>query len=301
MNIQHLSVIVPNKKCANNCPFCVSRMLNHQFENRMDISHPYYDLNVREYLKRMEYVSNNGCETVLFTGTTEPQQNKQFLATFALLNKLIKKPFTNFEMQTTGLFLTGNRDFVRFLRNFVGINTMALSVNALDDESNNAILGHGLKGSDVKLVELCDLLKEYDFNIRICLNLSAPYFNRWLKDYMACRDMFKYLKDDLHANQVTLRTLYTSDDETEQGKWIADHQLSKDSLLSLDAYLGMKHDLGTNVYGTMLKDVNGMSVFYDKNCIGKHHTKGANDAKHFILAPNCKLYSSWDTKASLVM
>lgn len=301
MNIQHLSVIVPNKKCANNCPYCVSRMLNHQFENKMDINHPHYDINVKEYLKRMEYVSNTGCETALFTGTSEPQQNKQFLATFALLNQLIKKPFTNLEMQTTGLFLTGNRDYVRFLRNFVGINTIALSVSSLDDECNNEILGHGLKDCNVKLVELCDLLKEYDFNIRICLNLSAPYFDEWLNDWSKYPKLFKYLQTKLHADQVTLRALYTSNEQTEQGKWIADHTLPAGSLQLLSDYLNIFNYLGTNVYGTTLKDVDGMSVFYDKNCIGKHHTKDANDAKHFILAPNCKLYNSWDTKASLVM
>lgn len=301
MNIQHLSVIVPNHKCANNCPFCVSKMLNHQFENRMDIGHPHYDINVKEYLKRMEYVSNNGCETVLFTGTTEPQQNKQFLATFALLNKLIRKPFTNFEMQTTGLFLTGNRDYVRFLRNFVGVNTIALSVNSLSDESNNRLLGHGIESCNVKLVELCELLKEYDFNIRICLNLSAPYFIHWLATYDDCNSLFAHLKSALHADQVTLRALYTSDKSTEQRKWIDSHMLPDSCLDMLDRYLVQFKDLGTNVYGTMLKDVNGMSVFYDQNCIGKHHAKDANDSKHFILAPNCKLYSSWDAAASLVM
>ena len=63
MNIQHFSIVVPNKKCANNCPFCVSRMLGHDYENLMDINHPHYDINVREYLKRMEFVANNGCNT----------------------------------------------------------------------------------------------------------------------------------------------------------------------------------------------------------------------------------------------
>ena len=95
MNIQHFSIVVPNKKCANNCPFCVSRMLGHDYENLMDINHPHYDINVKEYLKRMEFVANNGCNTTMFTGTTEPQQNKQFLATFALLNKMIAKAKKN--------------------------------------------------------------------------------------------------------------------------------------------------------------------------------------------------------------
>ena len=47
MQIQSLSVVVPNKGCMNKCPFCVSRMVDSdQYENRMDINHPHYDINV---------------------------------------------------------------------------------------------------------------------------------------------------------------------------------------------------------------------------------------------------------------
>lgn len=293
MNIQHFSIVVPNKKCANNCPFCVSRMLGHDYENLMDINHPHYDINVKEYLKRMEFVANNGCNTAMFTGTTEPQQNKQFLATFALLNKMIAKPFTNLEMQTTGLFLTGNRDYVRFLRNFVGINTIALSINSLSDDVNNEILGHGL-GVPVKQYELCKLLKEYGFNIRCCFNLNKDY------DIYDYAEIFDRVKKHYLADQVTFRVLYTSDASTPQGKWIAENQICNIWLNGLSDWLGKFKSVGTNVYGTSLIDVDGISVFFDKNCIGKHHTVNDVDAKHFILCPNCKLYSSWDSKASLV-
>lgn len=171
--IQSLSVIVPNKACVNKCPFCVSRMVNSDvYPNKMDINDPHYDINVKEYLTRLKHVAKLGCQTVMLTGTSEPQQNKQFLATFALLHKQIGSPFSNIELQTTGLFLNDNRDYVRFLRNFVGVNTIALSVNSFDDAHNNEILGHSESVSNVKLGSLCDLLKAYDFNIRICINLS---------------------------------------------------------------------------------------------------------------------------------
>lgn len=241
----------------------------------------------------MEFVANNGCNTAMFTGTTEPQQNKQFLATFALLNKLISKPFTNLEMQTTGLFLTDNRDYVRFLRNFVGINTIALSINSLDDGANNNILGHGLD-KPVLQYKLCKLLKEYGFNIRCCFNLNSAF-----EDYSPAA-IFDKVTNEYFADQVTFRVLYSSDSSTPQGKWIADNMVSKRWIAGLTKFLDSYKAVGTNVYGTSLLDVNGVSVFFDKNCIGKHHTKEAGDAKHFILCPNCKLYSSWDTEASLV-
>ena len=77
MKIQSLSIVVPSNGCINKCPFCVSRMVgSNGYENLMDINHPHYDINVREYLKRMRFVADNGCQTLMLTGTAEPQQNK---------------------------------------------------------------------------------------------------------------------------------------------------------------------------------------------------------------------------------
>lgn len=255
----------------------------------MDISDAHYDINVSEYLKRLRYVADLGCSTVMLTGTSEPQQNKQFLNTFALLHRLIGKPFTNIEMQTTGLFLTGNRDYVRFLRNFVGVNTVALSINALDDDMNNEILGHHLEGRPIKLKELCRLLKEYDFNVRLCYNLSSTFS-------CTVEDTFHFASE-CKADQITYRKLYTSETSTPQGKWIQEHQVG-DNFKKLGETLASFQTIGHTVYGSTIKDVLGMSVIYDEDCMGK---KPKSDAlKYLILRPNCKLYSSWDSPASLV-
>lgn len=298
--IQSLSVVVPNKACANNCPFCVSRMVNSDvYPNKMDINDPHYDINVKEYLTRLKHVAKLGCQTVMLTGTSEPQQNKQFLATFALLHKQIGSPFSNIEMQTTGLFLNYNNDYVRFLRNFVGVNTVAISVNALDDVRNNEILGHSESVSNVKLGSLCDLLKAYDFNIRICINLS---------DELNCIDklfdddklesFFMTIKTKFHADQMTFRKLYASNDDTEQSAWISSHMLSETANMKLKSALDMYQVIGKTLYGMNIRDCEGISVIYDNDYMGK---KPFNDVhKYYILRPNCKLYSSWDTAASLV-
>jgi len=290
MKVQSLSVVVPNKECANKCPFCVSRMVNSNiYPNKMDINDQHYDINVREYLKRLKYVSNLGCNTVMLTGTSEPQQNKQFLATFALLHQQLGSPFTNIEMQTTGLFLNGNIDYIRFLRNFVGINTIALSVNSINDNDNNDILGHKLKNQYVHLGNLCNELKEYDFNIRICYNLNR-YFDKYSLD-----EIMHFAKDVYHADQVTFRKLYTSDDTTPQGKWITENKMETDYKL---AAISAKPFLGYTDYGMPMRNYDGMCVVYDDDCMGKKPTHDV--MKYLILRPNCKLYSSWDTPASLV-
>lgn len=307
MQIQSLSVVVPNKRCVNKCPFCVSRMVNSDiYPNLMDINDPHYDINVREYLKRLRYVADSGCQTLMLTGTSEPQQNKQFLATFALLHQQIGSPFTNIEMQTTGFRLDCDRDYIRFLRNFVGVNTIALSINSLYDKSNCEILGHlptvvPPSESDphcevvapLVLSRLCDLLKEYDFNIRCCINLSDAFNNQTGDSICA------FASSVLHADQLTFRRLYYAvGDDSSQAKWIAEHQPSDDLINSIELCLGTSPIIGETAYGANCYDVNGMSVIYDTDCMGKNPETDVR--RYLILRPNCKLYSQWDSPASLV-
>src|SRR5690554_7402007 len=122
--IQSLSIVVPNKNCINSCPFCVSKMHCGEYKNQMDENLPFYDLYLDDYLKRLEYARDNGTNTVMLTGNSEPQQNRKFLTIFGLMNKLMKNPFKNIEMQTTGILL--DKNYLRFLRNHVGVNTISL-------------------------------------------------------------------------------------------------------------------------------------------------------------------------------
>ena len=289
MNIQSFSIVVPNKECMNKCPYCVSRMVNSNvYPNLMDVNHPTYDYNVKEYMRRMKYVADNGCQTLMLTGTSEPQQNKQFLNTFALIHRLLGKPFTNIEMQTTGVLLDKNPDYLRFLKNFVGVNTMAISLSSLAPEMNSNIIGN-----NVDVVKLCYMLLRYSFNIRICCNLTSIFdldkndISKW----------FKFFKDELHADQVTFRQMYASEDNTEQNKWISEHIFV--DKYDLAQYLKLFSPVGETVYGSEIRHINGMSVIFDDDCMGKKPKKD-NTVKYLILRPNCKLYSSWDDPASLV-
>ena len=291
MDIQSLSVVVPNKECMNKCPFCVSRMVNSNiYPNLMDVNHPTYDYNIKEYMRRMKYVADNGCQTLMLTGTSEPQQNKQFLNTFALVHRLLGKPFTNIEMQTTGVLLDKNPDYLRFLKNFVGVNTMAISLNALSPEMNSHIIGN-----DVNVVKLCKRLCDYGFNIRICCNLTGMFDI----DNNNITNWFRFIKEYLYADQVTFRQMYASEELTDQSKWIKEHPFDEEKKQELANFLKSHVLAGETIYGSAIYHINGMSVIFDNDCMGKKPKKD-NTVKYLILRPNCKLYSSWDDPASLV-
>ena len=99
MEIQSLSVCVPSTGCINNCKFCVSRQHYEDYKNTCN------QLSINEYYayyKRMSFARDNGCNTLMFTGTCEPQQNNEFIKYILNINEDLPSPFKIIEIQTTG-------------------------------------------------------------------------------------------------------------------------------------------------------------------------------------------------------
>lgn len=293
MKIQSLSVVVPNKKCINNCRFCVSRMHESPYKNMMDENLPFFDLYQRDYIKRLEFARDNGCNTVMLTGNSEPQQNRSFLQAFGTMNNNLSKPFRWIEMQTTGVLL--DESYLRFLRNHVGVSTISISLSAFDDDINaeyNGTLPH-LK---VNLRKLCALIKKYDFNLRLSINMTDYFTGR------SPEEILTYARQELLADQVTFRVLYTSTDDvnaqTPQDKWILEHGASPETLDAIKKYVTEKgRALEILEFGAVKYSVMGMSTVIDDDCMS---TVPKESLKYVILQPNCKLYSKWDDPASLI-
>lgn len=289
---QSLSVVVPNQQCINACKFCVSKMSTNQYKNQMDDNLPFFDLYVKDYLKRLSFAKDNGCNTVMLTGDSEPQQNRKFLTYFGLFMQMMANPFQWIEMQTTGVLLDQN--YLRFLRNHVGVNIISLSISSFDDNENMEIIGcpASVKFS---LEDLCREIKKYDFSLRFSLNLSNAF------EAYAPEELFSTCYD-LGADQVTLRVLYASSSDTEQGKWVYDHALSPQKIQAIAEYVKrVGNPLGKLPYGATKYSVDGMSVVLDDDCMGKKQCEEATDTyKYLILRPDCKLYSAWDDPASLI-
>lgn len=132
MSVQSLSIVVPNKRCINDCAFCVSKMHCSDTKNMINDNKPFYDLYLKDYMKRLSYCKEQGINTVMLTGDSEPQQNRSFLTYFGLFMQLMDHPFHKIEMQTTGTLI--DRNYLRFLRNHVGVNTIALSLSSFSSE-----------------------------------------------------------------------------------------------------------------------------------------------------------------------
>ena len=172
MTIQSLSVVVPNKGCVNACKFCVSRMRDEEdkevYENMITGKNLYFHLYMKDFLERLQFARDNGCNTVILTGDSEPQQNWEFLKLFGIFNQMLPNPFKKIELQTSG---TGLDDaYLFFLRHHVGVTTMALSLSHIYDNDINATINGTPRKLKVDINHLCWRIKTYRFNLRLCLN-----------------------------------------------------------------------------------------------------------------------------------
>lgn len=295
MKIQSLSVVVPTKKCINNCAFCVSKM---HYEDYPDITpqfimedgRPNYE--AKHYIKRVEFARDNGCNTAILTGTGEPQQNFKFLRFFGHLNFLsLDKPFRRVEMQTTGAGIT--KEDLEFFYNEVGVTTMSISVSALDNDVNAQYNGTHPK-IKVDIANLCRQIKEVGMNVRLSLNLTD-----WFDRYQGNAEyFFNFCHDTFGADQITLRALYADDKQSPQAQWIDLHSADRETVYSLKQYITFHGKMLEKMeFGYTKYSVSDMGIVLDDDCMS---TEPKDSYKYLILRPNCRLYSKWDDKGSLI-
>jgi hypothetical protein len=188
---------------------------NKLYKNQLEENLAFYDLYLNDYLKRLEFCRDNGCNTLMLTGNTEPQQNKRFLVDFGIMMRLMRNPFRNIEMQTTGVLI--DNIMLRFLRNHVGVSTISLSLFSFNSEENRICR----QGPGLNITEFFERVKLYDFNLRLSVNLTNYL------DVHAPEDIFTICKT-LGADQVTLRKLYASGDGSIKSWWVAENSIDDD-------------------------------------------------------------------------
>lgn len=292
MKIQSLSIVVPAKKCINDCKFCVAKMENTAYADQLDSNKPFFDLYQKEYLKRLSFARDNGCNTIMLTGDAEPQQNRDFLERFGTMNSMLEQPFRWIEMQTTGTLL--DEGYLRFLRNHVGVSTISISLSSFDNDKNVEITGMKVP---VDIEHLCHEIKRYDFNLRLSLNLTSAFNPENKESDELFSNIIKKCKS-LGADQVTFRNMYTSGTNSPQDIWLGENFIGKGVIKD---FMKCIKEQGTPLaileFGATKYDVEGMSIVLDEDSMSQELKDGY---KYLILRPDCKLYSRWETKASLI-
>ena len=290
MTIQSLSVVVPNKACINHCKFCVSRQHCDKSVNLLEKSKAPWDYYTKAWYNRLAFARDNNCNTVMLTGESEPQQNMEFLQFFSNMNSKLDSPFRSIEIQTTGVLL--DQEYLRFLRDIVGVTTVSISVSAFDDDVNAEIIGMPAKAK-VNLEQLCHNIKALNMNLRLSVNLTN-YFDRFTSGL----EFFREAKQRYDADQITLRVLY-ADGDTPEANWVRENSASPETIARFTDFIRTSgHELGRLPYGRTKYSVYGMSTVIDDDCMSKEQT--GENYKYLILRPNCHLYSRWDDEGSLI-
>lgn len=292
MEIQNLSVCVPSTGCINNCKFCVSRQHCEDYKNIYNQSgiNRYYSYDT--YYKKMSFARDNGCNTLMFTGTCEPQQNNEFIKYILNINEDLPSPFKIIEIQTTGRRV--DKDMIKDWANY-GITTIALSINSFVDEENLSVMDR--TDDKFNLQNLCKIIKENDLNLRMCLNLTK-YFDRYGN---GIRELLNKCKD-YGADQVTFRVLY-AEGETDQAKWVRENKSKNNFSFIVNTFIkqcsqwGEARFLRRLPHGINLYGFNGMSIALDDDCM---NTKKNDNIRYLVLRENGKLYTDWTDMASLL-
>lgn len=286
MNIQSLSIVVPTGYCWNHCPYCVSRT---HCENYGDFSKRLVDdIITPNYMNRIKFVRDQGCNTMMITGTAEPQQNLPFIHRLLYLNSHLPQPFYNVEFQTTGSGMTeGDIEDLASL----GVTTLALSISSFDADRNAEII-HMPENKKNSYYDLIEWAHEENMNVRACLNLTDE-FNRYFPEQYT-----KWARG-YGIEQLTFRKMYYSNMPfCDERTWTANHHLDDTKFYQIKAFIERAgKEVAILPYGFRQYDVQGVSVVIDDDCMSKDNIA---NFKYAILRPNGKLYSQWDLKGSLI-
>lgn len=322
MKIQSLSIVVPTKnKCVNACKFCVSRTHTNPYEDRINripsrlmasidiIKHfPMLEntypistkkdkenvekiknsIEYKDYFNRLQFARDNGCNVIVLTGTGEPIQNMRFIRFFSEINSTLTTPFKSIEMQTTGVML--NDENLLELRQ-LGVTTISFSISNIFDNEKNLELIDCKEKLKFNVFETIKLLKKYNFNLRLSLNLVNDY------DVYNVEQVIARCKE-LGADQVTFRKLYKSNQNSKIDQWIEDNA-SENFYTKLVEYVTKNGKfLGVLPFGPSVYDIDEISMVIDDDCMSEKIEK--DTYKYLILRENAKLYFRWETKSSLV-
>lgn len=308
MKIQSFHILVPTKnKCVNHCPCCVSRLHENCENDRIGgITdgtctglNDYGKQILEDYKIRMRFVKENDCNFAVLTGTGEPMMNKSFLEFFGNLNKTLPNPFYSIDFQTSGVMLSDEN--LDFLRNKVGVTTIALSLFDIFKSGNNFDTLKTNPNLFFDIDSICQKIKEKGFNLRLSVMLTKTYNNIKPEDFFA---RIRQLKADF----VTFKKLYKvegnittlSDKAKEINEWILQNSSSDEFINSLENYIIQKgHALNMMPFGAMRYSVDGVSTVVDKYCMGKKEKPG-EEFKFLILKEDCRLYSEWDDEGSVI-
>jgi hypothetical protein len=271
MEAQNLTISIPAKKCDKNCEYCIS-----------DITWPPpqdHSLMVRNLDKVKRLANTARVTNVMITSKKEP-----FMAYHYTMWAIDHFKDYWLEVQTNGIHLYNNtRECVADLARS-GVNVVAFSID------------------DIPTLHVyMNLFKELSENgmvVRVCINLTKKITDHYnLPGIMAAIMSVRFVR------QVLFRSINypsTATPGTSPVRWIDKNVDAKMYRIMYEVMISQGFPAVRTIphTGVTIYDWNGVSVCFSDYCI--QETNKTNDIRSLIYHQDGHLYTSWDSKASIL-
>ncbi|MHA1909707.1 MAG: radical SAM protein [Candidatus Thorarchaeota archaeon] len=271
--IGSLQVTVP-AGCMNDCGFCVYRQHATKFKTLWNKDHERW---AKEIEIRLRYAADR-VAAVMITSHGEPTINVNYIRDFMeILNRVTPK-LAQVEIQTSGVGLTEEK--LDKLYEY-GIRVISLSVPALDRDRIVEIMKVPEK-FEYDPVALSEMIRSKGFTLRLSIAMTD-----WFDD-ITLEFIMDQLANVWKPNQVSFKKLYGAD-IIATGKY----EEFVEEFKKIEAYTKLEFlSLGLWKY-----DADGMGVVWNDDCMVAEEQE---DPRYLILQPDAKLYTRWDSKASVI-
>ncbi len=270
--IGSLQITVP-AGCMNDCGFCVYRQHATKFKTEWKSDHERW---CKEVEKRLRYAADR-VEAVMITSHGEPTLNMTYIEDIMGILKRATPWLAHVEIQTSGVGLTEeNLDFLYEL----GVRVISLSLPALEKDKILDIMRVPAK-YNYDPIKLSELIPSKGFTLRLSIAMT-----NWFDEY-TLDDILNQLESIWTPDQVSFKKLIGADEVASKNyDRLAQEFRSRDytrlELLPL---------------GVWKYEAHGIGVVWNDDCM----VSGEQEApRYLILQPDGKLYTRWDTRASVV-
>ncbi len=252
MKIQTYTVVVGDRTCNAQCPYCISCMT------------PSYGLatpSMRNFRIGCELARDYGASTMFLTGKGEPTLHPCEIEEYVMLGR--KYGFPLIELQTNGILIAeidSDPETLGFLERWYekGLTTVSLSIAHHNNAVNSRLLRPN--GEPYDIWKAVDILHERGFSVRISCMMMLAY----VASGYGVEELMRVCKEH-DVEQVTVRGIDRPDvtRNNEKAKWIDDHYLehvNRDVRKHIEATNGIK--LLELPHGGIVYDWNGQSAAF---------------------------------------
>ncbi|MFX0056461.1 MAG: radical SAM protein [Candidatus Hermodarchaeota archaeon] len=270
--IGSLQITVP-AGCMNDCAFCVYKQHATKFKTNWRSDHERWH---REVRRRLMYAADR-VEAIMITSHGEPTLNMAYIEDIMNLLNRTTPWLSHVEIQTSGVGLTEEKLDCFYE---LGVRVISLSIPALDTNEILKIMRVPPR-YDYDPIALSERIQSKGFTLRLSVAMTN-WFDKFKLD-----EILNQLKSIWKPDQVSFKKIIGADE------------------LSSKRYDDFAQEFASRAYtrlellpmGVWKYDSHGMGIVWNDDCM---ISRKQESPRYLILQPDARLYTRWDTKASVI-